>query len=343
MSMEIVLRVPGCAPANETAAFLKRVEAAGFDGVGIPDTQLIMRDVYVTLALAAQQTSHITLFTAVTNPTTRHVSVLASLIQTVEELAPGRLKIMVGSGYSAVRTIGQPKATLKQMREGVETVRRILSGETVSLNGFEARLPYASGRHIPIIIAASGPRTIELAGEVADGVLISVGLHPAAMDAARRMFETGARKAGRDPNSLEVAYAGRVQVEKDMETALAVVRPMCAHWVMEPHRRPWLKEAGIEVSDLEIPEELMNLYPDLPHAENWEEAMRLTSFLSDEMVAQISEFLGIVGTTDHLTRRLQELEDYGVERLHVQTAESYSFPESTLRAFRDEVFPRMRA
>ena len=80
MSMEIVLRVPGCAPANETAAFLKRVEEAGFDGVGIPDTQLIMRDVYVTLALAARETTHITLFTAVTNPTTRHISVPASLI-----------------------------------------------------------------------------------------------------------------------------------------------------------------------------------------------------------------------------------------------------------------------
>ena len=342
MSMEIVLRVPGCAAANETAAFLKRVEEAGFDGAGIPDTQLIMRDVYVTLALAAQQTSNLTLFTAVTNPTTRHISVLASLIQTVEELAPGRLKIMVGSGYSAVRTIGEPKATLKQMREGVETVKRILSGEPVSLNGFEARLPYASGRHIPIIIAASGPRTIELAGEVADGVLISVGLHPAAMDAARGKFETGARKVGRDPSTLEVAYAGRVQVEKDMETALAMVRPMCANWVMEPHRRPWLKEAGIDVSEMEIPEELMNLYPDLPHAENWEEAMRLTSFLSDEMVAQISEFLGIVGTTEHLTRRLRELEESGVGRLHVQTAESYSFPESTLKVFRDEVFPRMR-
>ena len=343
MAMEVILRVAGCAPADQTAAFAGRVEEAGFAGIGIPDSQLIMRDMYVTLALAAQRTSRLLLYCAVTNPITRHVSVLASLVQTVEELAPGRVRVIVGSGYSAVMTIGRRAATLREIRETVVTLRHLLSGEMVSLDGFEAHLPYASGRQIPILIAATGPRTIELAGEVADGALIFVGIHPGMMDAAWRRFEAGARKAGKDPRSLEVIYAGRVFVEKDVETALAMARPICAQWVVEPYHTQWLREAGLEIPDIDLPPGLSSLYPDIPHAENWEEARRLTSFLSDKMVAEISEVIGLFGTPENYARRLNELEQYGLRRLYAMSIESYSFPEQTLKAFRDEIFPRLRA
>lgn len=341
--MDIILRVAGGAPADQTAAFTRRAEEAGFAGVGIPDTQLIMRDVYVALALSAQLTSSLTLYTAVTNPLTRHVSVLASLVQTVEELAPGRVEIIVGSGYSAVRTIGQRAATLRQMRETVVTLKRLLAGERVSMNGFDAHLAYSSGRHIPVHIAATGPKTIELAGEVADGALLSVGVHPATLHGARQRLEAGARRAGRDPSSLKVIYAGRLHVADDMETARAMARPICAQWAIEPYHAHWLREAGLEIPDLELPPELQRLYPDIPHAENWEEARRLTSFLSDQMVAQICDVIGLFGTPEYLVRRLAELEEHGVHRLLAQTLESYALPEGALQSFSKDIFPRMKA
>ena len=65
MALQLTLRVAAAAPADQTADFLRRVEDAGFAGAGIPDTQLIMRDVYIALALAAQRTSQLTLHTAV--------------------------------------------------------------------------------------------------------------------------------------------------------------------------------------------------------------------------------------------------------------------------------------
>ena len=342
MGMDVILRVAGSSSADRTAEFAAQVEEAGFFGIGIPDTQLIMRDVYVTLAMVSQRTSHLALYTAVTNPVTRHVSVLASLVQTLEELAPGRVGIICGSGYSAVTTIGLPPSTLAQTRETVVNLRRLLSGDTVSFGGFEARLPFASGRRIPILIAATGPRTIELAGEVADGALINVGLHPAAMDEAMRLLEKGARKAGRDPQSLEVIYVSRVTVDQDKEAAQAMARPICVQWVTEPYRARWLRLAGIEVPDIELPPEVLRLYPDIIHAEDWEKARRLTDFLSDSVVAKVCDTIGLFGPPDHIVRRLSELEHQGVKRLLLQTTESYDFPESTLRAFRDEVFPRMR-
>src|SRR2546430_9620756 len=104
--VRISLRVPGTDPLPRLIGLIQEVEAAGFDGVGILDSQLLCRDTFVTLGLAAVNTSRLTLFPAVTNPFTRHVSVLASAVQSVAELAPGRPKVVTGTGYTSPPTIG---------------------------------------------------------------------------------------------------------------------------------------------------------------------------------------------------------------------------------------------
>jgi 5,10-methylenetetrahydromethanopterin reductase len=89
---------------------IRDVENAGFHGAGILDSQRLCRDGFVTMGAAAMQTSHLTLFPAVTNPFSRHASVLASALQTVEELAPGRIKCVIGTGYTSASTIGRKRA-----------------------------------------------------------------------------------------------------------------------------------------------------------------------------------------------------------------------------------------
>src|SRR2546426_12375246 len=169
--VRIALRIPGTAPMPQLITLIQDVEAAGFDGAGILDSQLLCRDTFATMALAATQTSRLTLFPAVTNPFTRHASVLASAIQTVEELAPGRTKFVIGTGYTSASTIGRSPATLADMRACIGTVKALLAGKTVDFGGTPGRLGYGSGRQIPVLMAASGARAIEVAGEVADGVL----------------------------------------------------------------------------------------------------------------------------------------------------------------------------
>jgi 5,10-methylenetetrahydromethanopterin reductase len=176
---------------------IQDVEAAGFDGAGILDSQLLCRDTFATMALAATQTSRLTLFPAVTNPFTRHASVLASAIQTVEELAPGRTKFVIGTGYTSASTIGRKPATLAQMRACITTVKALLAGDAVDFQGTPGRLGYAAGRDIPVLMAASGPKAIELAGEVADGVLLLVGYTPGIVDAVLARLEQGAQRSGR--------------------------------------------------------------------------------------------------------------------------------------------------
>src|SRR5882724_13574119 len=167
--IRIHLRIPGTAPMPRLIRLIQEVEAAGFDGAGILDSQMISRDTFVVLGQAAASTSRLTLFPAVTNPFTRDASVLAGAIQTVEELAPGRVKLIIGTGYTSAITIGRKPATLAEMRACIGTVRGLLAGKTVDFDGTPGRLAFSSGRRIPVIMAASGPKAIEVAGEIADG------------------------------------------------------------------------------------------------------------------------------------------------------------------------------
>ena len=102
MALRIDLRIPASATAKEVAGFALRAEKAGFDGLGITDMPIALSDGLVSMALATQATSRIRLASAVTNPITRHVSALASVAQTLAELAPGRVEISIGRGDSAV-------------------------------------------------------------------------------------------------------------------------------------------------------------------------------------------------------------------------------------------------
>src|SRR5262245_2739098 len=146
--VQISLRVPGTAPMRELITLIQGIESAGFDGAGILDSQLLCRDTFVTMAMAATQTSRLMLFPAVTNPLTRHASVLASAIQTVEEIAPGRIKMIIGTGYTSAHTIGRKPATLAEMRACITTMRSLLAGDAVPFAGTTGRLTYAGGRRI---------------------------------------------------------------------------------------------------------------------------------------------------------------------------------------------------
>src|SRR5262245_46672917 len=175
--VRVHLRVPGASPVPELMTLLRSIEAAGFDGAGILDSQMLCRDTFVILGQAATHTSRMALFPAVTNPLTRHASVLAGAIQTVEELAPGRVKFVIGTGYTSASTIGRTPATLAEMRACITTVKALLAGETVDWGRSRGRLGFAQGRTVPVLMAASGPKAIELAGEIADGVLVLVGFN----------------------------------------------------------------------------------------------------------------------------------------------------------------------
>ncbi|HEY7649349.1 MAG TPA: LLM class flavin-dependent oxidoreductase [Methylomirabilota bacterium] len=341
--VRVHLRVPGTAPLPELLTFIQSVEAAGFDGVGILDSQMLCRDTFVTLGQAATHTSRLSLFPAVTNPFTRHASVLASAIQTVEELAPGRVKFVIGTGYTSASTIGRKPATLAEMRACITTVKQLLAGEPVDFGGTRGRLGYVSGRRIPVLMAASGPKAIEVAGEIADGVLLLVGFNRGIVERALEYLERGARRAGRRLEDLEIIWAARTGTAATTAEARRQARPIAVHWGVLRWGGHWLEPAGVQLPKLEIPDAVWRVYPDLSHAHDWEAAIAATSFVPDEVVAQLCDALGLVGTPDDCAGRIVEMSKLGVQNLYLMGFQTFTAPEPEVRAFRDVVFPRLRA
>jgi len=237
------------------------IEAAGFDGAGILDSQMISRDTFVVLGQAAARTTRLGLFPAVTNPFTRHASVLASAIQTVEEMAPGRVRFVIGTGYTSASTIGRKPATLAEMRACIAAVKTLLAGQSVDWDGTPGRLGYISGRRIPVLMAASGPKAIEVAGEVADGALLLVGFNRGIVERALEHLERGARRSGRRVDDLEVIWAVRVGTAATTAEARRSARPTAVHWGILRWGGHWLEPAGIRIPKLEIPDAVWKITP----------------------------------------------------------------------------------
>ena len=341
--VRVHLRVPGTAPIGELMKLLQDVEAAGFDGAGILDSQLLCRDTFVTLGQAATQTSRLTLFPAVTNPFTRHASVLAGGIATVEELAPGRVKFVIGTGYTSASTIGRKAATLAEMRACITTVKALLAREAVDFDGTRGRLGYASGRRIPVLMAASGPKAIEVAGEIADGVLLLVGFNRGIVETALEHVERGARRSGRRLEDLEIIWAARTGTAATTAEARRLARPTVVHWGILRWGGHWLGPAGVRVPTLEVPDAVWKIYPDLSHAQDWDAAIAATSFVPDEVIGDLCDAYGLIGTPEDCAARITEMTKLGVRNVYLMGFQTFAPPEPEIRVFRDVVFPRLRA
>ena len=340
--VRVFLRVPGTAPMPEILDLVRSIEAAGFDGAGILDSQLLARDTFVTLALAARATSRMELFPAVSNPFTRHVSVLAGAIQTVEELAPGRIKLMLGTGFTSASTIGRKPATLGEMRACVKDVKALLAGESIDFGGKRGRLAYAAGRRIPVIVAASRPKALELAAEIADGVLALVGVHRRIIEAAIGHMERGAKRGGRRLEDLDIIWAVPTRVAATTAEARRLARPIAVDWGFLGVGGPWPEIAGVRVPRLEIPQAVREIYPDLSHGADWEASIAATSFVPDDVIAEICDALGLIGTPEDCAARIADLATIGVRGIYLMPFQTFAPPTAEIAAFRDVVFDRLR-
>jgi len=196
---------------------------------------------------------------------------------------------------------------------------------------------------VPLLMAASGPKAIELAAEVADGVMLLVGFHRGIVDAVLTHLEKGARRSGRRLEDLEIVWAVRTCMADTMAEAHRQARPTVVHQgIMRVHSR-WLEHTKLSIPHFEIPASVHKIYPDLSHAQDWEEAIAATSFVPDEVIARLCDALGLVGTPEHCVGRIVDLAAAGVKSLYIMPLQTFVGPEQEIRAFRDAVFPKLKA
>ena len=263
------------------AADVRRAEALGWDAALQPDSQLRRRDTYVLLAAAARATERLVLGPLLANPINRHPTVTASSIATIDELAPGRVILGWGVGDTAVRLAGLKPARVAELEASTRVMRALLDGEAVDVGAARpARLPHH--RPVPIWIAAGGPRTLRMAGRVADGVFIRVGTHPSNIATSIEQIRAGAVEAGRDPASVRLGAVFHTVLVDDAERALTMAKSMAAGYYEYSPRLfdpPGLRWNG---PDPETLKRERGVWPDFHHAPELEMSGRVVNFLSTD-------------------------------------------------------------
>jgi len=326
--VRVDIRVPVGRTIAEVADLVARCEDAGFDGVGVHDHPHRGRDAYLVLALAAERTRRIHLYPATSSPVVRHPVLLASLVHSLDELAPGRACLTLAPGFLSARSVGRPRATVDTMREAVLAIRRLLAGDSVVFGDPPSQLVNLRPTPPPVYVLAAGPRMVELAGEVADGALLMVGLHPDAVAAARRGLEAGARRAGRSLDGFRTVFIVTIGIETDGAPARRWPREWFAPghpWLTYPSASNlhWLREAGIPV-------------PDTPEPRN----------IPDDVAARIEDAFGLFGSPERCADRLiRAREEAGVEHVFLFPAHTLAgasdMPEGEIEAFRRIIRPRL--
>lgn len=207
------------------------IDELGFDNLWLTDSSLHARDPYAYLTLAATRSTRLMLGTAVTNPLTRHPAITAAAAATVDEISGGRIILGIGAGDRPLLALGMKPASVDSLRTSIAALRALWSGAHVDMQDAaftlrDAHLRFPAPADIPVFISASGPRTLELAGEIADGVILLVGLFPEALAWALEHIDRGAAKAGRDrPHVTVFAYGA---IDDDEDRALESARSIAA-------------------------------------------------------------------------------------------------------------------
>ena len=216
---------------DEIGDHARIAEESGFSFITYVDQPYMSRDVFASTTIAALNTHQIKIGPGVVDLTTHHPLAIAGAAASIDELSGGRVIVGIGPGGAFGDTM-RPR-TVKETRDAVAFIQRFTNGETVEAYGQNIRCKFHN-KQLPVYIGANGPRMLEMAGEIADGVIFSsaVGAHPLMLKWRLEQIERGALKAGRDPAEIDVWARAMIYVTDSMEDAV----PEVAGYVMNSAR-----------------------------------------------------------------------------------------------------------
>jgi len=190
---------------DDLAQFRREVklsEDLGFDLVGIGDTPAGWRDMHVSMTVAALDTKRVTISPMVTAPFMRHPLVSASAMTSLQNLSGGRMVLGLATGGSNVMAMDRPPATMNYMRQYIAAHRALFRGEPIEWEGRqirELRLP----EEVPIYFSTFGPKGMQMAGEICDGVILFSGSDLGPLKQKMDLIRNAAKTAGRDPAAIK--------------------------------------------------------------------------------------------------------------------------------------------
>ena len=293
--------------------WLDVAEGAGFDLLTTGDSQSLWADPFVTMTVAAQRTTRPRIGVTVSNPMTRHPAVVASSLVALQQLSGGRIVYGMSSGDSALRNIGVTPATVAELDEFGRAVKGLCAGETVGWHGQDLVLRWGS-YPVPLWMAAEGPRTQFLAGQIADGVLLSNALDAEVLALARANIAAGAASVGRPVDDIEVWCMVAMCPAPTEADGIHKLRFQLAGTANHVYRFS-LDGKALPDEHREKIEELKRRYDSTAHAtpERAEHNARLVEELG--LVEFLARRSVIAGPPERMVERLQEVASLGVENV----------------------------
>jgi 5,10-methylenetetrahydromethanopterin reductase len=296
-------------PLSEAIEYVRYAESRGFEAVWQAESRLV-RDAIVPMAAYAATTKRIKVGSGVINNWTRNAALVAATFSTLDDLAPGRILCGLGVWWEPLASkVGvQRRKPVQAMRETIEVVRRLLrmekvtfKGEFVKVEEIEIDIVHGdrSPKHVPLYIGATGMKMMELAGEIADGVLLNYLVSPAYNREAMEHLRAGATRTGRRLEDLDRPQLIVCSLDRDRVRALDNARELVTQYLgQQPHI---MKASGVSQDLLDEIGRVL-AWPAEEH--QIREAMKL---VPDDVVQLITAS----GTSDECRAKVQEYIEAG--------------------------------
>jgi 5,10-methylenetetrahydromethanopterin reductase len=323
------------ASARGARRVAQAIEAAGWDGMLVVDSQNLSGDPYVTLALAATATTHLGLGTGVTNSVTRHAAVTATSITSVHRLSNGRAVLGIGRGDSALAHLGRAPARLGQFERYLQQLQTYLRGESVGFDEIDipavvappmsalhlhdappaSRIAWiadgitAGGAKVPMEVAASGPKVIAMSALHAERVMFTLGADVERLRWGIELARKTRRDAGLDPNAIAFGAYINMGCHSDLEKARGLVRGGLTAFARFSVMHG---KANGPVSDKDRAQ-LETLVTNYDMKQHTRADSRQAGTLADDFVDRFA----VVGPPDRCIARLRELSGLGLDKVAI--------------------------
>ena len=296
-------------PIRDGMEYAQYAEERGFEAVWQAESRLV-RDAIVPMAAYAAVTDRIKVGSGVINNWTRNIGLLAATFLTLDDLAPDRIICGIGAWWDPLaRNVGiERRKPLKAMRETVEVMRRLLNMENVTfhgefhhVDGIELDVVHGrrEPRNVPIMIGATGPKMMELTGEIADGAVLNYCVAPEYNVHALERLEIGAARAGRSLDDIDRPQLVVCSVHEDRRTALDGAKELLTQYLaQQPHIA---KASGVK------PEVVAEIQSILGWPATKEQVQAAMPLVPDELVERITAS----GTPDEVKKKVREYVDNG--------------------------------
>jgi 5,10-methylenetetrahydromethanopterin reductase len=305
----VALYLQDAHPIRDGMKYAQYAEKRGFEAVWQAESRLV-RDAIVPMAAFAAVTERIKVGSGVINNWTRNVGLLAATYLTLDDLAPDRIICGIGAWWDPLaQNVGiTRRKPLLAMRETIEVMRRLLAMENVTfdgefhhVNGIELDVVHGrrQPRNVPIYIGATGPKMMQMAGEIADGVVLNYCVPPDYNDMAMEELEKGVKSAGRTLDDVDRPQLVVCSVDNDRERALDGARGLLTQYLaQQPHIA---KASGVKQ---EVVEKIQSILGWPATKEQIDEAK---VYVPDDLVQRITA----TGTPDEARAKVQEYIDRG--------------------------------